>query len=92
MAVEFMNSYSSYVTQNTISNSKINDKKKKDAEQTAEKYGSGKAKSTADSKDGIIYLYDTDMKTIIEAAKEDNVENTKTKKPTHAGANLDLKI
>ena len=44
----------------------------------------------ADSKDGIIYLYDTDMKTIIEATKEDNAGKANTKQQAGVGANLDL--
>lgn len=45
----------------------------------------------AASKDGTIYLYDTDMKTIIEAAKEDNADKADTKQQAGVGANLDLK-
>ena len=45
----------------------------------------------ADSKDGTIYLYDTDMQTIIEAAKEDNAGKANTKQQAHVGANMDLK-
>ncbi|MBD5499418.1 MAG: hypothetical protein HDR11_17005 [Lachnospiraceae bacterium] len=45
----------------------------------------------ASSKDGTIYLYDTDMKTIIEAAKEENAGKTSTKQQTQVGANMDLK-
>ncbi len=45
----------------------------------------------ASSKDGTIYLYDTDMKTIIEAAKEDNTGKANTKQQAQAGANMDLK-
>ena len=44
----------------------------------------------ADSKDGMIYLYDTDMKTIIEATKEDNAGKANTKQQEGVGANLDL--
>lgn len=45
----------------------------------------------ASAKDGTIYLYDTDMKTIIEAAKEDNVGKENTKQQAQVGANMDLK-
>ena len=45
----------------------------------------------ADSKDGTIYLYDTDMQTIIEAAKEDNAGKANTKQQARVGANMDLK-
>lgn len=42
------------------------------------------------SKDGTIYLYDTDIKTIIEAAKEDNEGKAMSKQQAVVGANLDL--
>ena len=45
----------------------------------------------ASSKDGTIYLYDTDMKTIIEAAKEENAGKASTKQQAQVGANMDLK-
>lgn len=44
----------------------------------------------ADSKDGTIYLHDTDMQTIIEATKEDNEGKTVSKQQAVIGANLDL--
>ena len=46
----------------------------------------------AASKEGIIYLNNTDIRTIIEAAKEDNNGKTNTKQEAEAGANLDLKV
>ena len=46
----------------------------------------------AASKDGIIYLNDTDIRTIIEAAKEDNIGRANTKQQAGVGANLDLKV
>ena len=46
----------------------------------------------AASKDGTIYLNDTDMKTIIEAAKEEDAGKTTVKEQAQVGANLDLKI
>lgn len=46
----------------------------------------------ADSKDGTVYLYDTDIQTIIEAAKEDNADKADTKKQPTVGANLDLQV
>ena len=46
----------------------------------------------AASKDGTIYLDDTDMKTIIEAAKEEDAGKTTVKEQAQVGANLDLKI
>ena len=44
------------------------------------------------SKDGTIYLNDTDMKTIIEAAREEEADKTAVKEPAQVGANLDLKV
>lgn len=46
----------------------------------------------AASKDGTIYLNDTDMKTIIEAAQEEDAGKTTVKDQPQVGANLDLKI
>lgn len=46
----------------------------------------------ADSKDDTIYLYDTDIKTIIEAAKENNTGKANTKEQAQVGANLDLQV
>ncbi len=43
------------------------------------------------SKDGIIYLYDTDIKTMVEAAKEGHAGKENTKDNMAVGANLDLK-
>ena len=46
----------------------------------------------ADSKDGTVYLNDTDIRTIIEAAQEDDAGKTTVKDQPQVGANLDLKI
>ncbi|MXP77352.1 hypothetical protein GN277_18805 [Lachnospiraceae bacterium WCA-9-b2] len=46
----------------------------------------------ATSKEGTIYLNDTDMKTIIEAAQEEDAGKTTVKDQPQVGANLDLKI
>ncbi len=46
----------------------------------------------AASKDGTIYLNDTDAQTIMEAVREDDTGRTDTKGQTPAGANLDLQI
>lgn len=46
----------------------------------------------AASKDGMIYLYDTDLKTIMEAAKEGHEEKPVEKERAQAGANLDLRV
>ena len=45
-----------------------------------------------DSKDGTIYLNDTDIRTIIEAAQEEDAGKTVVKDQPQVGANLDLKI
>ena len=44
------------------------------------------------SKDGTIYLNDTDIRTIIEAAQEEDAGKTVVKDQPQVGANLDLKI
>ena len=46
----------------------------------------------AASKDSMIYLNDTDIRTIIEAAKEDNTGKANTKQQVGVGANLDLQV
>ncbi len=46
----------------------------------------------AASKNGMIYLDDTDIRTIIEAAQEDGAGKTIVKEQTQVGANVDLKI
>ena len=46
----------------------------------------------AASKDGTIYLSDADMKTIIEAAQEENAGKTVVRDQPQVGSNLDLKI
>ena len=72
-------------------------------EVTAEKTEGGSAYNKAEqlinekmaasnSKDGTIYLNDTDMKTIIEAAQEEDAGKTVVKDQPQVGANLDLKI
>ena len=70
-------------------------------EGTAEKAEGGSAynkakqlihEKMAASKDGTIYLNGTDMKTIIEAAQEEDAGKTIVKDQPQVGANLDLKI
>ena len=70
-------------------------------EKKAEKAGDGSAYNKAEqlinekmseSKDGTIYLNDTDIRTIIEAAQEDDAGKTTLKDQPQVGANLDLKI
>lgn len=78
------------------------EKKAAEAEEvTAEKTEGGSAYNKAEqlinekmaaSKDGTIYLNDTDMKTIIEAAQEEEAGKNVVKDQPQVGANLDLKI
>ncbi|MCI9533843.1 MAG: hypothetical protein HFG53_03435, partial [Lachnospiraceae bacterium] len=80
----------------------LEEKKTAEAEEvTAEKTEGGSAYNKAEqlinekmaaSKDGTIYLNDTDMKTIIEAAQEDDAGKTTVKDQPQVGADLDLKI
>ncbi len=80
----------------------LEEKKEEKAETvTAEKALEGSAydktkqlinEKMAASKDGTIYLNDTDMKTIIEAAREEGAGKNDVKEQPQAGANLDLKI
>ncbi len=80
----------------------LEEKKEEKAEEvTTEKAGEKSAYHKAEqlinekmaaSKDGMIYLNDTDMKTIIEAAKEEGEGKTPVKEQAQVGANLDLKI
>lgn len=71
-----------------------NEKKvlKEDETATPDKAGQLLEEKIADSKDGTIYLDDTDMRTIIKAAQEDDAGNTTVKNQAQIGANLDLKI
>ena len=80
----------------------LEEKQAAEAEEvTAEKTEGGSAYNKAEqlinekmaaSKDGTIYLNDTDMKTIIEAAQEEEAGKTTVKDQSQVGANLDLKI
>ncbi len=72
------------------SREKVRENAEQLAEKMAEKAEQLLEEKIASSKDGIIYLYDTDMQTIIEAAKEDNAGKAKTKQQAGVGANLDL--
>lgn len=71
--------------------------KEKEAEKGEESTAYNKAEQIlkekmADSKDGMIYLYDTDIKPIIEAIKEDETGIAAAKKQTQVGSNLDLQV
>jgi len=46
----------------------------------------------ASSKDGTIYLTDTDIRAIIEAVREDNISKSQKKEQQKVGANLDFKV
>ena len=80
----------------------LEEKKTAEAEEvTAEKTEGGSAYNKAEqlinekmaaSKDGTIYLNDADMKTIIEAAREEEAGKTVVKDQPQVGADLDLKI
>ncbi len=80
----------------------LEEKKAAETEEgTVEKVEDGSAYNKAEqlinekmaaSKDGTIYLDDTDMKTIIEAVREEDVSKTTVKDQPQVGANLDLKI
>lgn len=81
-------------------------KKKEELEETLEEKKSAKpeeesnyskaeqllSEKMSDSKDGTIYLNDTDMQIIMKAVKEDGVGKTAVKEQEQVGANLDLKI
>ncbi|RKI41696.1 hypothetical protein D7V86_07705 [bacterium D16-51] len=65
---------------------------KEDETATPDKAGQLLEEKIADSKDGTIYLDDTDMRTIIKAAQEDDAGKTTVKNQAQIGAKLDLKI
>lgn len=77
-------------------------KKKEEIEQALDEKKEGKIdrkkaqeifeKKIAVSKDGMIYMTDTDFKSIMEAMKEENGQKAETKQQVQIGANLDLKI
>ena len=80
---------------------KAAENKEKLEERKAEKAEDGSAYNKAEqlinekmseSKDGTIYLNDTDIRTIIEAAQEEDAGKTTAKDQPQVGANLDLKI
>lgn len=45
----------------------------------------------AASKEGVVYLYDTDLRTLMESAREDRTGENDNKQQAEAGANLDLR-
>ena len=74
------------------SREKAREKAEQLAEKMAEKAEQLLEEKIASSKDGTIYLNDTDIKTIIEAAQEEDAGKTIVKDQPQVGANLDLKI
>ena len=104
MAMEITSNYSSYAAQ-SMAGSNTKKKETESAseteEGTEEKVQEESAYNKAErlleekiavSKDGTIYLNDVDMKTIIEAAQEEDAGKTTVKDRPQVGANLDLKI
>ena len=80
---------------------KAAENKEKLEERKAEKAEDGSAynkteqlinEKMSESKDGTIYLNDTDIRTIIEAAQEEDAGKATVKDQPQVGANLDLKI
>ena len=71
---------------------KLLEKTKEKAAEKKEKLEKAIKEKIAASKDGTIYLNDTDMKRIIEAAREEDAGKTTVKDQPQVGANLDLKI
>lgn len=76
-------------------------KEEEQKEEAAKKADTGSAYNRAEellkekmaaSKDGSIYLDDTDIRTMIEAAREDDADKDSTKERMPLGANLDLWI
>ncbi len=68
---------------------KLLERSKEKAADRAEQLLMDKAEN---SEDGIIYLNDEDMKTIMETIKEDATEQTADKDTMTVGANLDLQV
>ena len=70
----------------------LEEKKAEDGTATPDKAEQLLEEKMADSKDGTVYLNDTDIRTIIEAAQEEDAGKTTVKDQPQVGANLDLKI
>ncbi|MCM1387417.1 MAG: DUF6033 family protein [Bacillus sp. (in: Bacteria)] len=70
---------------------KIKEKVEKETESSYDKAEQLINEKMAASKDGTIYLNDTDMRTIIEAAKGDNAGKANTTQQEQVGTNMDLK-
>lgn len=70
---------------------------KKEAEKVEESAAQNKAEQLLEEKitaseDGMVYMNDTEFKTIIEAIKEDNAGSTNTNEQPQVGANVDLQV
>ncbi len=73
-----------------VNSEKLIEKTKEKAAEKKEKLKEILEEKISASKDGTIYLNDTDIKTIIEATKEDNADKANTKQQAGVGVNLDL--
>ena len=71
---------------------KLIEKRKEKAAEKKEEVQKKLEEKMAESKDGIIYLNDTEIRTIIEAAKEDDAGKANTKQQESIGANLDIQV
>lgn len=76
---------------------KLREERKKNAEKLLERQKEKAAErllkeKIANSKDGMIYLYDTDLKSIMETAKDSEDGKADKKGQVQAGTNLDLQV
>ena len=71
---------------------KLIEKTKEKATEKKEELEESIEEKMALSKDGTIYLDDSDFRTIIEAAQEDRADKTDAKEQAQIGAKLDIKI
>lgn len=65
---------------------------KEDKKTTPDKVEQFLDEKITDSKDNTVLLNEEDIKTIIEIAKDNNMEQTNVKDQMQVGSNLDLKI
>lgn len=74
---------------------RLREERRENSEKLLEKQKEKAAKEkekAADSRDGLVYLYDTDIREIMEAVKEEHIGKADTKKQAQPGANLDLQV
>lgn len=71
---------------------KLLEKQKETASEKKEALEEKMEEKMAASKDGIIYMDDTEFKTLLEAIKEENEEKDDKKAQTQVGANIDLQV